>query len=260
MLLTLVEKVIDCYFAIIPRVKPSVSRAHEAKLCAHRGAHQHAQGVIENTIPAFNLAETLGCWGIEFDVHTTADKVLVVNHDPDLKRLWGQDVNIADVHFDELRALEPRIPSLAEVVAQFSKSMHLFIELKAPFRGGDALIEVLKELTPIKDYHLIVLDSEVLKQLTSFPSEALMLVPVHNNVTEFCNLSIKEQYGGLLGNYLLLTKSIIGRLQRAHQSFGVGFVESKFSLYRELNRGISLIFTNSAENVSHHLKSLRKNI
>lgn len=256
MFLVQVEKMIDTGFALIPRFKPSVELAQFARLIAHRGAHDNHHGIIENTLTAFRLAEQAGCWGLELDVHATADNILVVNHDSTLQRLWGHNRAIADLHFADLRALVPEVPTLAEVVMEFGRRMHLFIELKAPFQNEEALVQILHNLTAGKDYHLLILDAAIFQTLSSFPKYALLLVAVHNNVREFGHLSVKEQYGGLLGHYLLLTNHIVSCLGAANQLAGVGFVDSKYSLYRELNRGISLIFTNNALAVSSYLKSL----
>lgn len=50
------------------------------KVIAHRGAHKNT-GLPENSIAALLAAIRLGCGGSEFDIHMTADSVLVINHD-----------------------------------------------------------------------------------------------------------------------------------------------------------------------------------
>ncbi len=256
-LLHRIEKLIDTYFAHLPRRKPETADK-SVRLVAHRGAHDHALAIHENTHAAFKRALDLGCEGIEFDIHASKDGVIVVNHDPTLKRLWGHDVAISALRFDELRTLVPQLPSLAEVVTKYGKRMHLFIELKAPFVAVQELANTLKDLTPSKDYHLLCLDEAVLPTLTLFPKESLLLVPVHNNVNQFCKISLQQQYGGILGHYLLLSNRQIKRLVTVNQLAGVGFVDSKLSLYRELNRGINLLFTNNAATVALSLQELRK--
>jgi glycerophosphoryl diester phosphodiesterase len=257
-LLTLTEKMVDGYFSSIPRSKPNIHQVNNTLLIAHRGAHNNASGVFENTQRAFQRAKESGCWGIELDVHATADGILVVNHDHTLKRLWHYDKTIADLSFKELNQLAPQVPSLAEIVSEYGNSMHLFIELKAPFLHEEALIETLSPLAPVIDYHLLTLDSSIFAALRQFPKEVLLLVAAHNNVKEFCNLSIKKHYGGVMGNYLLLTNKQRNKLKAANQVSGVGFVNSKNSLYRELNRGVQWIFTNEAVKVSGYLNCLRE--
>ena len=58
------------------------------KVIAHRGAFKNT-GVPENSIASLKAAIQLGCGGSEFDIHMTADSVLVINHDHTL-----QDLNI----------------------------------------------------------------------------------------------------------------------------------------------------------------------
>lgn len=256
-LLSLTEKMMDGCFAALPRHKPLLTHIECAQLIAHRGAHDNTHGIIENTHEAFRLARSVGCWGIELDVHATADGVLVVNHDLTLNRLWGHDVSIADLSFKELRGLESRIPSLADVVSEYGKDMHLFIELKSPFKAEESLVETLQGLSPIHDFHLLALDAPILDSLSQFPNASLLLVAGHNNVNHFCELSIRKHYGGVMGSYLLLTDKKRTKLSNANQVSGVGFVNSKNSLYRELNRGINWIFTNQAVAVSQHLLQLR---
>ncbi|RUR05742.1 glycerophosphodiester phosphodiesterase family protein [Legionella sp. km772] len=257
MLIDFTEKIVDGIFASLPRVRPSAYQANNGLLIAHRGAHDNNKSIFENTHQAFQRAQDLGCWGIEFDVHATADGVFVINHDPDLSRLWQKEVNIEEVNFIELRALVPEIPSLAEVIALYGASLHLFIELKIAVKNPQALLNALSACEPIKHYHLLTLNPDFYEGLDSLPGEALLLVAGHNNVQEFCDLSLRKPYGGVLGNYLLLTNKKRKKLLNAQQATGVGFVNSKNSLYRELNREVSWLFTNEALRVSRYLNHLR---
>jgi glycerophosphoryl diester phosphodiesterase len=254
--LQLAEKTLDSYFSFIPRKKPTACAAVKSKLIAHRGAHNKAKGIFENTMEAFVEAERLGCFGVELDVHATNDNVIVVNHDPTLERIWGHAVSINQLSFEALRALEPSIPTLEEVLNRFGNSMHWFIEVKTPFHAEDALFETLKNLTPSKDYHLLSLEEPFFASLQHFPKEALLLVPVHNNVASFCSLCLEKDYAGVLGNYLLLTDKKIQSLLNAGKDVGVGFVNSKFSLYRELSRNIPWIFSDNVEEVRSYLNEL----
>lgn len=258
MLLTLLEKMIDRFYAVLPRAQPKPDQIDAAHLIAHRGAHDLSQGIIENTLSAFRVAEKAGCWGIELDVHATADQVLVVNHDSSLQRLWGHNLLIEDLNFADLRAKVPEIPTLAEVIAEFGQRLHLFIELKKIVSDEEVLVHELHGLEAGEDYHLIMLDAAIAHSLSQFPKQALLLVASYNNTAKLCQLSLKEHYAGVLGHYLLLTTQLVNGLKSKKQQIGVGFVDSKYSLYRELTRGIQWIFTNRAVQVSACLKSLTK--
>lgn len=62
---------------------------------AHRGLHDRANGVIENSASAFEAAIS-GGFAIECDVQLTSDGVPVVFHDDDMQRLLGKDGAVAD--------------------------------------------------------------------------------------------------------------------------------------------------------------------
>jgi len=76
----------------------------------HRGASAVAP---ENTVAAFTRARELGADGVELDVRRSADGVLVVHHDPDIR-----DVGlIASLPLAELRAARPQLATLEEALA-----------------------------------------------------------------------------------------------------------------------------------------------
>jgi glycerophosphoryl diester phosphodiesterase len=257
MILWLAEKIVDRFFSFFPQKMPDNAAANKACLIAHRGAHDKKLGIVENTDAAFARALALGCFGIEFDVHATADGVLVVNHDPTLKRLWHQKGVISAMTFKALRELVPQIPSLAEVVERYGQRLHFFIELKAPFNAEGALKEALKSLVPGKDYHLLSLDIPIFESFTRFPLDAMLLVPVHNNVRQFCKSVMRNKLGGVLGHFLLLNDAKIKALRNAEKVVGVGMVNSRLGLYRELNRGVFWVFSDNVGLLSDCLRKLQ---
>src|SRR5439155_9830985 len=81
-----------------------------------------------NTMPAFRRALELGADALETDVHATRDGVLVVSHDPDGERVFGQRRLIADCTFAEVSAWG--MPSFEELVKAFP-GVPLNVDLKA---------------------------------------------------------------------------------------------------------------------------------
>lgn len=99
---------------------------------AHRGLH--GDGIPENSLAAFRRACEAG-YGIELDVHLTADEKLVVFHDDTLTRMCGTDGTPEEKTLAELRELslagtDERIPSFDEVLALISGRVPLIVELK----------------------------------------------------------------------------------------------------------------------------------
>jgi glycerophosphoryl diester phosphodiesterase len=94
---------------------------------AHRGMPRR---IRENTLPSFAAALSAGADGIELDVHTTADGVVVVHHDPhvpgggEIARTPWQDLQ----HAAASRGLD--VPTLADVCELVGDRAELFVEIK----------------------------------------------------------------------------------------------------------------------------------
>lgn len=83
-------------------------------LFGHRGAP--AAGCIENTLPSFRRALDDGATALETDAHLTADGVVVLHHNDDLREVHGQPLVIARATRAELAV--HGIPTLEELLAQ----------------------------------------------------------------------------------------------------------------------------------------------
>ena len=79
------------------------SPALASGVCAHRGEHRTAP---ENTVPAFLAAVKMGVQQIEFDVRTSKDGKMVIMHDATVERTTNGAGKIADLTFDQIRALD----------------------------------------------------------------------------------------------------------------------------------------------------------
>ncbi len=103
------------------------------EIIAHRGASREC---LENTLPAFERALALNADGIELDVHGTADGVLVVHHDAEIRQQPGATaVPIASLRADEIATIRLRdgfaVPTLDEVCALVRDRAVLYVEVKA---------------------------------------------------------------------------------------------------------------------------------
>jgi hypothetical protein len=112
--------------------RPRVTRvATDAPIAiAHRGAPRVAR---ENTLESFAAAAALGADWAELDVHVTLDGELVVNHDPDLNRLWGHPGSIARMTLAEVRAAsDGLVPLLDDVLREAAaSSLRLVIDVSS---------------------------------------------------------------------------------------------------------------------------------
>lgn len=118
-----------------------------ARPFAHRGLHDLNKTCWENTPSAFQGAIDAG-YGIECDVHLTADGEVIVFHDKDLKRLTGTDGMVHEKTAAEMGALAiggttDRPQTLGQLLAQVGGRVPLLIELKGVRGHDEGLVEAV---------------------------------------------------------------------------------------------------------------------
>ena len=116
-----------------------------ARPIAHRGLHDAAAGVIENTASAFSAA-IAGGYGIETDLQISADGEAMVHHDDALGRLTEGSARLADMTAAEIKAVRfkasaDRILTLGELCDLVAGRATLVIELKSRFDGDRRLVQ-----------------------------------------------------------------------------------------------------------------------
>lgn len=92
---------------------------------AHRGARAQAP---ENTIEAFALGLKLGATGLETDAWTTADGVVVLDHDG----VVGGRMRKRPIGTVTRAELPEHIPTIDELYATFGVDHHLSVDVKDP--------------------------------------------------------------------------------------------------------------------------------
>src|SRR6476469_7587370 len=122
---------------------------------AHRGLHDAARGVIENT-PSSVAAAVAANYGIEVDQQITADGEAMVYHDDNLGRLTDGGAALAAMGAAELRrvpfkATADHMISRGELCDLVAGRVTLVLELKSRFDDDRRLplrvVEVLQSYT-----------------------------------------------------------------------------------------------------------------
>ncbi len=116
-----------------------------ARPLAHRGLHDAAAGVIENTTSAF-AAAIAGGYGIECDLQISADGEAMVHHDDALGRLTEgsgrlADMSAADIKQARFKQSDDRILTLGELCELVAGRAALAIEIKSRFDGDRRLAQ-----------------------------------------------------------------------------------------------------------------------
>ncbi len=112
-----------------------------ARPIAHRGLHDAARGIVENTGSAL-LAAIGGGYGVEADLQEAGCGEPVVFHDETLNRLTGSDGRVRDRAFPDLAGLAlrntaDRILSLRDFLALCSGRAALLLEIKTLAGNAD---------------------------------------------------------------------------------------------------------------------------
>ena len=235
----------DRLFEALPMRRPSPELFRDLKVIAHRGSV--TASTKENTMAAFELADRTGVWGIEFDLRFTSDGRAVIHHDKHTQRVFGRKSVIADRSLAELKQRHAELATLEEVVDRFGGRRHLMIEIKTMLTPAhaDAVRSTLARLEPVRDYHIISLNPDRFSRMTHWAREAFLPIAEFNGPA-LSRRSLAESWGGLMGQYLLLSSRTMKRHQDRGQKIGTGFANTPAVLFREMNRGVDFIFTDKA--------------
>ena len=110
-------------------------------LFAHRGLHD--EQLRRNSLPAIVAAADAG-YGIEFDIHLTADGLPIVSHDPDTLHDTGVRHVIERTPWAELRTLrftgtDVPLATLDDVLAAVAPQVPLLVEIKPTRRRREVV-------------------------------------------------------------------------------------------------------------------------
>lgn len=101
----------------------------QTKIVAHRG-YWDCAGSAQNSITSLKLADKIGCYGSEFDVHLTKDGVIVVHHDQNVGKIDIQTSTYKALKKERLKNGE-KIPTLEQYLdAGKDLSCKLVLEIK----------------------------------------------------------------------------------------------------------------------------------
>ena len=160
---------------------------------AHRGLHDAANGIIENSASAFQCAIEVG-YPIECDLQLTADEVPVVFHDKTLDRVTQQQGTLAQISAGQATRIEltgsangDRIPSFSQLLEQVDGRVAIVVELK-PQSSGQSRKLAETTVQAVKDYHgpltFISFAPEILVHVRDFGFKGPTGIIVHRFVNE----------------------------------------------------------------------------
>ncbi len=232
-----------------PRSSPPAHLLRSCRIISHRGEHDNASR-FENTLAAFDAAVSAAVWGIELDLRWTRDRIPVVFHDPDTRRLFHENSSIGHMALATIKKKFPLIPTLSEVIDRYAGRVHLMIEIKAepypaPAIQSRRMRKLLGGLSPGTHFHMMGLHPDLFGHFGFLPANAF--VPIARIRMDRCSrMASAAGWGGIAGHYLLATNRMIARHHGHGQRVGTGFADSRRCLFREVARGVDWIFSNRA--------------
>lgn len=225
-------------------------------------AHRGLSGIeCENTNAAFVAAGNRSYYGIETDIHRTADGRFVINHDMSLSRVGGENIPVEEVTLATLQNVvlfdkdgskarsDLRPCSLENYISICKKyEKHCILELKSDFTDEETerFIEIIKALEYIDEVTFISFNYDNLLKVRA-------LLPCQSVQFLFCNItdSIVER---LISDridvdvsYKALTAEQVERFHDAGLKVNCWTVDSKEDAERLVAMGVDYITTNILE-------------
>ena len=229
------------------------------RMIAHRGL----SGIeMENTCSAFVAAGNRSYFGIETDVHRTADGQFIIIHDDDTQRVSGDRMAVEETSFDTLRALQLQdrdgqrgrkdlmLPTLREYIQICKKyEKTAVLELKNHLEEEDIrrIIAIIREEEYLPRVIFISFDLAnmicVRRLLPEQKAQYLIEVRVPDDLVD----TLKTYRLDLDIHHRLLTPALSEACKREHIEINVWTVNTPEDAQRCIELGVDYITTNILE-------------
>jgi len=222
----------------------------------HRGARAEAP---ENTFASFRQALAAGVKRVELDLHLSADRQLMVIHDPTLKRTTGMGGKVSQHSATALMRLDARkngppwpepcpIPSLEQLFHSFPEFEHYQLEVKSGSSGQSRIVlDAVSELVErfgLQDKVVLTSSSRTLLKTardnayslpTGLVEEYGLIDPLKSAVRYGCRY--------LILNWKLCKPARIGKAQALGLHVSAWTVNEPATMIRLATMGIDSIIT-----------------
>lgn len=246
------------------------------KIIAHRGASGLAP---ENTLSAFQMAIDIGVDMIELDVRETADREVVVFHDPRLKRLTDSRGMVKRLSLEELKNLNVggatgddtmhKIPSLEEAIDLIKGDCEILVEIKS--EGRRVSTTFLRNLFRLIYRHKVE-SSVVLQSFDTHVLTRIHRLDPNIRVQKLIVLKIpllgiqldkrvmlenvlkKEHYEAINVDHRFVTPLLIQKIHRTGKQIFTWTVNSEDRMGKLIDLGVDGIITNYPNKLNSVLK------
>lgn len=231
---------------------------NKPKMIAHRGM----SGIeLENTCSAFVAAGNRSYFGIETDVHRTADGQFIIIHDDNTKRVAGDEMIVEKTCYETLRAIrlvdkdgakgrkDLLMPSLREYIRICKKYEKIAVlELKNHFRPADidSIIAIIHEEEYLENTIFISFDLPnmicIRERLPEQKAQFLI-----SEYTDWLLETLRKEKLDLDIKYVALTKERVDALHAAGIEVNCWTVDTLEDAQRMTEYGVDYITSNIVE-------------
>lgn len=269
----LVAAVINIFYLSVVTDKDfnwNVQLFEHTQVSAHRGNSSMAP---ENTLPAFESAIEHRADYIELDVQQTKDGVIVVMHDSNLKRISGENINIWDVTYEEIKDIdvgswfhndfsEVRLSTLEEVIKETKGKIKLNIELKPNGHEVDfekKVIDLIKEYRIEDDCVVASMNYDCLQRVKEYEPE---IKTVYVMTVAYGSLLTLEHADVYSIEASFITSKLVNDIHRHGKEIYAWTVNNESNVQKMIDLGVDNIITDNPVMVRDliYSKSLNENI
>lgn len=238
-------------------------------ICGHRG---FPEKYPMNTLPSIEAAIKIGCDRIEYDVHWTSDRKIVVCHNATIDDTSNGKGEIASMTFDELRKYDfgswksehfagTRIPTLDELLDLANKLnpklLHL-VELKVDsVEFAEAVIAELRCHNLDGRFRLNSFYLELLKEMKIKHPE----ITIHGNPPEMKSDDFDYEYYRLFDSVGLWRDRVTPEVVRGFHSVGTEVdawtVDTEEEFLKQLKNGVDSVTSNNPELIINCAKRIK---
>jgi glycerophosphoryl diester phosphodiesterase len=233
---------------LIPGPELTSQQKKSSKIIAHRGAVSKKNP--ENTIASFQKAIELGVDGIELDLHLTADEHVVIQHDQNLRRIFGSHHIINDLSLAQLKEKAPELPTLDELLKYAPPQLLLFLEIKrqtSPAVDKILAVQLMRQLARVDHpVFFITLHPDLLLE---FPVSAhYKRIPIFPRFAEpQIQWVLEKKMDGIFGYYWFFSADLVNLARSANLITGCGIINGINLAKRFIARGFDILFTDRAD-------------
>ncbi len=231
------------------------------KMIAHRGLSGLER---ENTYPAFIAAANRSYFGIETDIHKTADGEFVVIHDETTERVSGgkHNIDVEKSSFDTFKDIilpdldgninrrDIKIPLLSDYIKICKKYEKIgVLEIKNSFSKNDLskVLEIIEKENYLNNMIFISFDFENCLKLREISEDLKIQWLVGKDVNDNHIKIMKEKRIDADVYYPALTKEIVDHLHGLGLQVNCWTCDDKTDAERLIEMGVDYITTNILE-------------